>query len=76
LDTQRFRPPSDDSATVIAAGILAATLAAVCHETLGHGLGCVIDGGRVTLLTSIWFRCHGATSLTDAAGPSPAWSAD
>jgi hypothetical protein len=63
------RPESDDAATVIATGVLAATLAALCHETLGHGLDCIIDGGRVTLLTSIWFRCHGATSLTDAAGP-------
>jgi hypothetical protein len=59
----------DDFATVIAAGVLAATLATLCHEMVGHGLGCVIDGGRITLLTSIWFRCHGATSLTDAAGP-------
>ena len=36
---------------------------------MGHGVGCGIDGGRITLLTSIWFRCQGATSLTDAAGP-------
>ncbi len=28
-----------------------------------------MDGGRITLLTSIWFRCQGATSLADAAGP-------
>ncbi len=61
--------PSDDAATVVAIGVLAATLAATWHETLGHGLGCVIDGGRITLLTSIWFHCQGATSLTDAAGP-------
>lgn len=58
----------DDTATVLAAGALAATLAALCHETLGHGLGCVAVGGRITLLTAIWFRCHGATSLTDAGG--------
>jgi hypothetical protein len=58
-----------DFATVAAAGGLAATLAAICHETLGHGLGCVIDGGRITLLTSIWFRCAGAMSITDAGGP-------
>jgi len=63
-------PPTcpDDVATVVAAGILAATLAALCHETLGHGIGCVAVGGQITLLTSIWFRCHGATSLTDAGG--------
>ena len=71
MATFKIRDPakSDDPATVIAAGVLAATLAAICHETLGHGLGCVMVGGRITLLTSIWFRCQGATSLTDAAGP-------
>ena len=63
------RAASDDPATVIAAGILAATLAALCHETLGHGLACVGVGGRIILLTSIWFQCQGATSLTDAGGP-------
>ena len=60
--------PADHSGTVIAAGVLAATLAAICHETLGHGLGCIGVGGRITLLTSIWFQCKGATSLTDAGG--------
>lgn len=60
--------PPDDVITVSAAGVLAATLAAVCHETVGHGIGCVAVGGHVELLTSIWFRCHGATSLTDAGG--------
>jgi hypothetical protein len=60
--------PSDHTATVIAAGTIAATLAAICHETVGHGLGCIAVGGRITLLTSIWFRCREATSLTDAGG--------
>jgi hypothetical protein len=62
-------PVSDDIATVTACGILSATLAATFHETIGHGLGCYADGGVVTLLTSIWFRCRGGSSLTDAAGP-------
>lgn len=61
--------PFDDLATVVAADVLAATLADICHETIGHGLDCLVDAGRIVLLTSIWFRCHGATSLTDAAGP-------
>jgi len=58
----------DDVATVSAACVFAATLAALCHETIGHGVGCLAVGGQITLLTSIWFRCHGATSLTDAGG--------
>lgn len=60
---------SVDTATVIAAGVLAATLAAICHEALGHGLGCLGTGGRVTLLTSIWFRCSKWSAITDAGGP-------
>jgi hypothetical protein len=33
--------PKDDIPTVLAAGILAATLAAIIHETVGHGMGCL-----------------------------------
>ncbi|HLJ43731.1 MAG TPA: hypothetical protein VKT12_05880 [Candidatus Binataceae bacterium] len=54
---------------MIAAGVLAASLAALCHETLGHGLGCIGVGGHITLLTSIWFRCQEANWITDASGP-------
>jgi hypothetical protein len=60
---------SNDPATVSAVGTLAATLAAVCHETLGHGLACVGSGGHITLLTSIWFRCQGAAAIADLGGP-------
>jgi hypothetical protein len=64
--------PSDDLTTVVAVGIVAATLAAVSHETLGHGLGCIVDGGQITLLTSIYVRCAGATAPASwvAAGPA------
>jgi hypothetical protein len=65
----RHAGSSDDPITVIAAGVLAATLAAFCHETLGHGLGCLADRGRIELLTSIWFQCRGGGSVTDAGGP-------
>jgi len=58
-----------DPATLASVGVLAATLAAVWHEAVGHGLGCMIDHGEITLLTSIFFRCRGATALTDATGP-------
>jgi len=49
---------------------LAATLAAICHETLGHGLGCLGSGGHVALLTSIWFRCSKWSAIADAGGPA------
>ena len=61
---------SDDTTTVVALGVLAATVAAICHETLGHGLGCFGSGGHITLLTSIWFRCSKWSAITDAAGPA------
>jgi hypothetical protein len=63
------KPSSDDMITVAACGVFSATLAAVCHETLGHALTCLAEGGQVTLLTSIWIRCQGASNLTIAAGP-------
>ncbi len=60
---------SDDTATVIAVGALAATLAVLCHETIGHGLACVGVGGQIKLLTSVWFRCSKYAPITDACGP-------
>lgn len=63
------RGSSDDAPTVLAVGALAATLAAVCHETVGHGLACVAEHAHVLLLTSIWFRCSGGAAVTAAGGP-------
>jgi hypothetical protein len=60
---------SNDTTTVAAVGVLAATLATLCHETLGHGLGCFSAGGHITLLTSIWFRCSAGSAIADAGGP-------
>jgi hypothetical protein len=60
---------SSDAVTVIAVGVLAATLATLCHETVGHGLGCFAAGGHVTLLTSIWFRCSKGSAIADMGGP-------
>src|SRR5690348_441983 len=59
-------PSGDDPATVIAVGALAAILATLCHETLGHGLGCFGSGGHITLLTSVWFRCSKGSAISDA----------
>ena len=43
----------DDVPTAIATGVMAAVLASVVHETLGHGVTCLAEGGRITLLTSM-----------------------
>lgn len=59
----------DDASTLVAIGAVAAVVASLAHEALGHGLGCVADGGRVTLLTFLVFRCQGAGVLADGGGP-------
>ena len=61
---------SSDTITVIAIGVLGATLATVSHETLGHGIGCISTGGHISLLTSIWFRCSQPSWLADIGGPA------
>ena len=70
MSTLSAASSSDDATTVVALGVLAATLAAICHETLGHSLGCLGTGGHVTLLTSIWFRCSKGSAIADAGGPA------
>jgi hypothetical protein len=59
----------DDIPTLIAVGALVAICASLSHEVFGHGVGCLADGGAVTLLTFLVFRCEGAGVLTDAGGP-------
>jgi hypothetical protein len=59
----------DDIPTLVAVGALVAICASLAHEALGHGVGCLIDGGTVTLLTFLVFRCEGAAVLADAGGP-------
>ena len=56
-------------ATVAAISVIAFVLACVAHEVLGHGGMCLIVGGRINLLTSVYFRSDGGGVLTDAAGP-------
>jgi len=43
----------NDVPTVIPIGVMAAVLASVAHEALGHALLCLPDGGRITLLPSV-----------------------
>jgi hypothetical protein len=50
-------------------GSLAFMSACVAHEAAGHGGACLITGGRVLLLTSVYFRCTPGRAVVDAAGP-------
>jgi hypothetical protein len=56
-------------ATVAAISIIAFILACAAHEVVGHGGMCMVAGGHITLLTSVYFRSLGGGVLTDAAGP-------
>lgn len=56
-------------ATVAAISVLAFILACVVHEVAGHGGMCLIVGGHITLISSVYFRSTGGGVLTDAAGP-------
>jgi hypothetical protein len=66
---------SDQEGVVGAQGELVCRhLAAVFHVSVGHGVGCLMDGGAITVLTSIWFRrrgresdCCGRTHCPDGA---------
>jgi hypothetical protein len=55
--------------TLGAIAAVAFIVACVAHEAIGHGGMCLAVGGRITLLTSVYFRCTNGGPLTDAAGP-------
>lgn len=54
---------------LVAMGVLISIVASLAHEAIGHGVGCAIDGGHVTLITFLVFRCAGAGTLADGGGP-------
>jgi len=55
--------------TLGAIAAVAFIVACVAHEAIGHGGMCLAVGGRITLLTSVYFHCTNGGPLTDAAGP-------
>lgn len=57
------------SLTVIAIAVLAAAGATVAHEALGHGGACLVAGGSILRLSSVFFRCAPGLPVVDAAGP-------
>lgn len=59
----------DDVHMLLAMGALVSIVASLAHEAFGHGIGCLLDGGRITLITFLVFRCAGADVLIDGAGP-------
>jgi len=65
---------ADDISTLVAVGAAVAIAASLAHEAFGHGVGCLADGGTVTLLTFLVFRCEGAGVLADGGGPVGAFA--
>lgn len=59
----------DDALTLLSIGALVSIVASLAHEVVGHGLGCLLGDGRITLITFLVFRCAGAGTLADAGGP-------
>ncbi len=59
----------DDAVTVAALGMLAASLTTVAHEAIGHGGACLSSGGRIALLTNVYFECAPRASWIAAFGP-------
>ncbi len=49
-------------------GMLAFICACVPHEAIGHGGACLVTGGHIELLTSVFFHCRPGNGLVDAAG--------
>jgi hypothetical protein len=60
---------SHDTLTLIAIGAVSYIFADLCHEVFGHALVCLITGGKVLVLTSVFFRSDPGSRLVDAAGP-------
>lgn len=60
----------DSPATISAIGIGAYILAVVLHQVIGHCLVCLITGGNVTLITTVYFQCDSNNILVNAAAPA------
>jgi hypothetical protein len=50
--SEALHPPRVDIVTVIAVAVVVYTLSSILHEALGHGLTCVLLGGKVTCIAS------------------------
>jgi hypothetical protein len=60
----------DDTATLLAAGVLAYVTETLAHEALGHGGVCLATGKTVLLVAPLWMRCSDVLAPMVAAGPA------
>ena len=59
----------DDLSTLIAVGLLAYASADIAHHALGHGGMCLMAGGHIRSLSSIFVDCTVRGAAIDLAGP-------
>lgn len=59
----------DDIPTVCALAVIAVCITTTAHEALGHGSACLVLGGRIARLTSVYFQCSVHSRLIAPAGP-------
>jgi hypothetical protein len=58
-----------DLTSVAAIGSLGFIAASLTHEVVGHGGAAIATGGRIILISSVYFRAEGVSALVDASGP-------
>lgn len=59
----------DDIPTVCALAVIAVCITTAAHEAIGHGSACLLLGGHITELTSVYFQCSVHSRLIAPAGP-------
>ena len=64
-----IKPVSHSYSTLAGIAALAFIVACVAHEAIGHGGVCILPGGHITLLSSVYFHCSNVSPIIDAAGP-------
>jgi hypothetical protein len=60
----------DNAVMVGAIAIIAMCVATAAHEAVGHGGVCLLLGGRIAQLTSVYFRCALESRFVAPAGPA------
>ncbi|HEY2345508.1 MAG TPA: hypothetical protein VGH80_06425 [Xanthomonadaceae bacterium] len=60
---------TDNLATLAAIGLLAYASADIVHHVLGHGAACLLLGGRIRSLSSVFVNCTVTGAAVDLAGP-------
>jgi hypothetical protein len=59
----------DDLLTLVAIGLLAYASADIAHHVLGHGGMCLVQGGDIRSLSSVFVDCSVRGAAIDLAGP-------